>query len=87
MESEKHNHIDYTQVPLLRFQVYRRSEQTFQFTLSFHHAILDGWSVATMLTELFRSYLSVVKRIRGRRRSRRPACSASCVAGARVTEV
>jgi amino acid adenylation domain-containing protein len=60
MESEKRNHFDLARVPLLRFQVYRRSEQTFQFTLSFHHAILDGWSVATMLTELFRSYLSVV---------------------------
>jgi amino acid adenylation domain-containing protein len=61
IESEKHHHLDLTQVPLLRFQVYRRSKQTFQFTLSFHHAILDGWSVATMLTELFRSYLSIVE--------------------------
>ena len=47
MESEKRNHIDYARVPLLRFQVYRRSEQRLQFTLSLHHAILDGWSVAT----------------------------------------
>src|SRR5262249_13561787 len=34
----------------------RRSEESVQFSLSFHHAILDGWSVATMLTELFNDY-------------------------------
>src|SRR6185295_14015283 len=28
--------------------------------LSFHHAILDGWSVATMLTDLFQTYFSLL---------------------------
>ncbi len=36
--------------------VCRRSEESFQLTLSFHHAILDGWSVATLLTELLQHY-------------------------------
>ncbi|MGJ4952834.1 non-ribosomal peptide synthase/polyketide synthase [Bradyrhizobium sp. HKCCYLS20291] len=44
------------QAPLLRVQVHRRSASMFQFSLSFHHAILDGWSVATLLTELFAAY-------------------------------
>ena len=44
--------------PLLRIQLHLRTDETFQFSLSFHHAILDGWSVASMLTELFRDYLS-----------------------------
>jgi microcystin synthetase protein McyA len=38
---------------LLRFTVHRRSADSFQFTMSCHHAILDGWSVATLFTELF----------------------------------
>lgn len=44
--------------PLLRFCIHQLAEQRFMFTLSFHHAILDGWSVASLLTELFSSYVA-----------------------------
>ena len=54
--AEKQHRFDWRQAPLLRFQIERRSEESFQFSFSFHHAILDGWSVATMLTELFNVY-------------------------------
>jgi amino acid adenylation domain-containing protein len=47
---------DLTRVPLLRILVCRRSEDSFQLTISFHHAILDGWSLATLLTELLQQY-------------------------------
>jgi amino acid adenylation domain-containing protein/non-ribosomal peptide synthase protein (TIGR01720 family) len=47
---------DLDRAPLLRVQVHLRSASTFQFSLSFHHAILDGWSVATLLSELFPAY-------------------------------
>jgi NRPS condensation-like uncharacterized protein len=59
-EDEKRRPFDWMQAPLLRFQLHRRSPQTFQFTMSFHHALMDGWSVATMLTELFQIYLALV---------------------------
>jgi amino acid adenylation domain-containing protein len=52
IEAEKNRPFDWTRPPLIRFQVHHRTEETFQLTLSFHHAILDGWSVASMLTEL-----------------------------------
>ncbi|MBC1221787.1 amino acid adenylation domain-containing protein [Nostoc sp. UCD121] len=55
-EAEKTNKFDCTIAPLLRFQIHRRSEDTFQFSFTEHHAILDGWSVASMLTELFEHY-------------------------------
>ncbi|HVT17772.1 MAG TPA: non-ribosomal peptide synthase/polyketide synthase [Thermoanaerobaculia bacterium] len=42
--------------PLLRWVLHRRSAEALQLTLSFHHALLDGWSVATLLTELFATY-------------------------------
>ena len=58
LSDEGKTRFDWAQPPLFRIQVHRRSEHTFQFSLSFHHAILDGWSVASMLTELFQSYLS-----------------------------
>ena len=53
--AEKGRPFDWTTAPLLRLQVHRLSADRFQFTLSFHHAILDGWSVATLLAELFGS--------------------------------
>ena len=57
MESEKARGFDISQAPLFRFQIHRRSDETFQYTLCFHHAILDGWSDATIQTELAQSYM------------------------------
>ena len=59
-EAEKNQEFDWTCPPLLRFQIHRRSKDTFQFSFAEHHAILDGWSVASMLTELFGRYLSLL---------------------------
>lgn len=59
---EKSSRFDWTRAPLLQFQIHLRGENTFQFSFSFHHAILDGWSVATMFTELFQHYLSILGR-------------------------
>ncbi|RKZ70159.1 MAG: non-ribosomal peptide synthetase, partial [Candidatus Parabeggiatoa sp. nov. 1] len=58
IEAEKQRHFDWSQPPLLRFQIHHRTEDTFNITLSFHHAIFDGWSVASLMTELFQHYLS-----------------------------
>jgi amino acid adenylation domain-containing protein len=57
-DSEKKRHFDWSCAPLLRFHIHRRSETTFQFSMTEHHAILDGWSVASVLTELFRNYFA-----------------------------
>ncbi|RSZ60356.1 non-ribosomal peptide synthase/polyketide synthase [Massilia atriviolacea] len=44
------------QAPMLRIFLHRRGDDSVQLTLSFHHAILDGWSVASFVTELFQAY-------------------------------
>ncbi|MBE9228019.1 non-ribosomal peptide synthase/polyketide synthase [Phormidium sp. LEGE 05292] len=59
-EAEKRRHFDWTHPPLLRFFVHLRTQETFNLTLSCHHAILDGWSVSSMMTELFSRYLSLL---------------------------
>ena len=56
-ERERRQPFDWSRPPLLRAQVHRRSDGTFQFGVGFHHSILDGWSTATLLSELFRDYL------------------------------
>ncbi|MCS3805173.1 amino acid adenylation domain-containing protein [Chromobacterium alkanivorans] len=42
------------QPPLLRLALFRLETGRARLTLSFHHAILDGWSVATLVTDLLR---------------------------------
>ena len=58
---EKEHGFDVTRLPLLRFQVHLRSAETVQFTHSFHHAIMDGWSDNSLITELFTHYFALVQ--------------------------
>ncbi len=60
LREERLRPFDWRRPPLVRFQVHRRAEGRFQFTLSFHHCVLDGWSAATLLTELFRRYTALL---------------------------
>ncbi|HSF40966.1 MAG TPA: amino acid adenylation domain-containing protein [Thermoanaerobaculia bacterium] len=59
LEKDRHRSFDWARPPLARFHVHLRGEDAFQFTLSFHHSILDGWSAASLLSELFRLYVSL----------------------------
>ncbi|HSF40221.1 MAG TPA: amino acid adenylation domain-containing protein [Thermoanaerobaculia bacterium] len=61
LEESRHRPFDWTQPPLVRFHAHLFGEDGFQFTLSLHHAVLDGWSVAVMLSELFRLYLAQLR--------------------------
>ncbi|GAA0373346.1 non-ribosomal peptide synthetase [Bacillus horti] len=45
--------------PLWRVQVYKWGEMNYSFILICHHAILDGWSVASFITELANLYLKL----------------------------
>jgi amino acid adenylation domain-containing protein len=59
IEREKRVPFDRTAAPLLRFHAQWHNETTFQFIVSFHHACLDGWSLAAILTEIFRDYAAL----------------------------
>ena len=61
MTADKKQRFVWNQAPLLRFHAHRRTDESFQFTMSFHHAILDGWSAASLLTELFKRYLALLE--------------------------
>ncbi|HEX8116644.1 MAG TPA: condensation domain-containing protein, partial [Pyrinomonadaceae bacterium] len=62
MEEQKMRPFDASRPPLMRFTVHRRGEDTLQFTMNCHHAILDGWSVAAMVSELFGLYFAALGR-------------------------
>ncbi|EIC67541.1 non-ribosomal peptide synthetase [Mycobacteroides abscessus] len=46
--------------PLIRFKVHILTDETFQFTYGFHHEIVDGWSEALMIAEIFSHYFSII---------------------------
>ncbi|HEX5721013.1 MAG TPA: amino acid adenylation domain-containing protein, partial [Thermoanaerobaculia bacterium] len=62
LESERRRPFVWARPPLFRVQIHRLTEEEIQLSLSFHHSILDGWSVAVFLTELFREYLALLGR-------------------------
>ncbi|MCF7222343.1 non-ribosomal peptide synthetase, partial [Marilutibacter chinensis] len=41
---------------LIRFSILRRAERCIQLVIDAHHAILDGWSMATLQRQVFDSY-------------------------------
>jgi amino acid adenylation domain-containing protein/thioester reductase-like protein len=42
--------------PLMRFALIHLADDTIQFRWSFHHLLVDGWSVAILLDEVFERY-------------------------------
>ncbi|MDB6065338.1 MAG: hasO [Pedosphaera sp.] len=58
VNAEKRRPFDWTKAPFVRLQVQRHGEASFQFIVSFHHSIMDGWSLAVMVAELFQDYHS-----------------------------
>lgn len=59
-EQETRRGFDIGEPTLLRFCVHQLSADTIQFSVTQHHAILDGWSIATMLAELFGTYVNAI---------------------------
>ncbi|MEM9290622.1 MAG: amino acid adenylation domain-containing protein [Acidobacteriota bacterium] len=61
IEQERRRGFDPAEPPLLRFAVHRWSDEEMQLTVSFHHAIIDGWSDATLLLELALDYARALR--------------------------
>jgi len=47
---------DLQQAPLMRFALIQVAEETYHFVWSFHHLLLDGWSMPLVTKELFTFY-------------------------------
>ncbi|MGW2817185.1 amino acid adenylation domain-containing protein [Streptomyces sp. NPDC001415] len=55
-DGEKADLFDTEHAPLVRCHVLRTDPDSFQLSLAVHHAILDGWSLALLATELLLAY-------------------------------
>ncbi len=60
-EQEKQQRLSLNHAPLMRFTIHSLSDTHFQFGFTMHHAILDGWSVASMVTELLNDYSTLLE--------------------------
>jgi amino acid adenylation domain-containing protein len=58
LAAEARRKFDWGHPPLLRLHVHRRSDESFQLTLS--EPFLDGWSVGLLLTELLSRHLALL---------------------------
>lgn len=56
VEQMRRTPYDLATAPLLRFHLMRHAADEIQIVLGFHHVILDGWSVATLMTQLLAGY-------------------------------
>ncbi|QHS63326.1 non-ribosomal peptide synthetase [Chitinophaga agri] len=60
LAAERAKPFDVTKAPLWRCTLIRSRDQ-YSFVLQFHHALLDGWSVASLNTEFNNNYLALLR--------------------------
>ncbi|HEX6718884.1 MAG TPA: amino acid adenylation domain-containing protein [Pyrinomonadaceae bacterium] len=59
IEEDKQRRFEWTQPAFIRFAVFGYGDDDFYINFSFHHAILDGWSLNLLITEIFSNYVSL----------------------------
>src|SRR6185295_274106 len=61
LENDRQRGFDLTVPPLMRVALIRTSEDTHQFVWTFHHLLLDGWSVSLLFKEVLTSYAALAR--------------------------
>lgn len=57
-EKERGSGFDWERPGLIRFAAHRTAPDRFVLSLSFHHAVVDGWSLSLLMRDLLLSYAS-----------------------------
>ncbi|MFG1954931.1 amino acid adenylation domain-containing protein [Micromonospora sp. NPDC048830] len=70
LKQERNRGFDPHEIPQWRMLLARTGDENYQFVLSAHHAILDGWSNSLLLAEVVQSYGAFVN---GRQPALQPA--------------
>ena len=60
VEKESRIGFRWDRAPLFRVGIHKRTENTFQFSMSYPDAILDGWSASSATVELFERYVGYI---------------------------
>ncbi|HEX6718766.1 MAG TPA: condensation domain-containing protein, partial [Pyrinomonadaceae bacterium] len=60
LEAENTRVFDLSRPPLIRLHFHRFTDETCMFTLTEPHAISDGWSTMSMISEIFNRYFAIL---------------------------
>ncbi|HET6975215.1 MAG TPA: amino acid adenylation domain-containing protein [Pyrinomonadaceae bacterium] len=69
LEEERRRGFDVTAAPLMRLKLVQLNDKAHRFIWTHHHLLLDGWSIALLLKEVFEDYQALSEG----RDERRPA--------------
>ncbi|NEQ21473.1 MAG: AMP-binding protein [Microcoleus sp. SIO2G3] len=72
LQSDREQGFILNQAPLMRLTLLQLAEDTYQFIWSFHHLLLDGWSIPLVLQDVFAAYAAISQRQNISLTSRRP---------------
>ena len=56
LEAERGRGFELSVAPLMRFKLVQLGEESYRLIWTHHHLLLDGWSIATLLREIFADY-------------------------------
>ncbi|MFB2837776.1 amino acid adenylation domain-containing protein [Floridanema evergladense] len=59
LKAQRQLGFDFTQAPLLRLHLIQLEANTYQLAWSFHHILLDGWSLPLVFQDLWQSYQAI----------------------------
>ena len=61
LQQNRQKGFELSQSPLMRFQLIRLADDTYHFIWSFHHLLLDGWSLHSLFKEMLMLYQALNK--------------------------
>ncbi|MDF5719763.1 MAG: condensation domain-containing protein [Rhizonema sp. PD37] len=56
LQAERHLAINLSKAPLIRLVLVHLGEENYQFICTYHHILMDGWSVSSIFQEFFAFY-------------------------------
>lgn len=59
IREDQQQEFDFQRAPLMRITLIRLADEHYQFVWSFHHLLVDGWSILLLLQEVFAVYRSL----------------------------
>ncbi|HEX2093631.1 MAG TPA: condensation domain-containing protein, partial [Longimicrobiaceae bacterium] len=72
LEAERERGFDLIDPPLMRVALIRLAEDRFELTWCYHHLLLDGWSLALVLSDVFAAYEAALRQTEPALPRRRP---------------
>ncbi|MGE5334111.1 MAG: amino acid adenylation domain-containing protein [Nitrososphaerota archaeon] len=61
LASDRRHGFDLARAPLMRLFIIRTADDTHRFVLTYHHVVLDGWSLALLFKEIFTGYEAFIQ--------------------------